>query len=71
MTWTIETVRDAGVTPAAVFQLYSDPTTWSDWGHSATWARVDGPFAEGGTVDVGAGYGRVYHCRIQRLVAGR
>jgi uncharacterized protein YndB with AHSA1/START domain len=71
MTWTIESERDAVVTPAEVFRLYADPSTWSEWGHNARWARADGPLVEGGTVDVKAGYGRVYRCRIQRLVTGR
>ncbi len=71
MTWMIESVRDAAVAPADVFRLYADPSTWSVWGHNAKWARADGPLVEGGTVDVKAGYGKVYPCRIRRLVAGR
>ena len=71
MTWTIESVREAEVDPAAVFALYADPATWSRWGHNATSARADGPLVEGGTVDVRAGYGTVYHCRIRRLDPGR
>lgn len=67
----IESVRDAAVAPADVFRLYADPSTWSEWGHNAKWARADGPLIEGGTVDVKAGYGTVYPCRIRRLVAGR
>jgi hypothetical protein len=67
----IESVRDAVVAPADVFRLYIDPSTWSHWGHNATWARANGPLVEGGTVDVRAGYGKVYPCRIRRLVAGR
>jgi uncharacterized protein YndB with AHSA1/START domain len=67
----IETVRDAAVAPADVFRLYADPSTWSEWGHNAKWARADGPLVQGGTVDVKAGYGKVYPCRIRRLVAGR
>jgi hypothetical protein len=67
----IETVRDAAVAPADVFRLYADPSTWSDWGHNAKWARADGPLVEGGTVDVKAGYGKVYPCRVRRLVDGR
>jgi uncharacterized protein YndB with AHSA1/START domain len=67
----IETVRNAAVAPADVFRLYVDPSTWSEWGHNAKWARADGPLVEGGTVDVKAGYGKVYPCRIRRLVAGR
>ena len=71
MTWTIETVRNAAVAPADIFRLYTDPSTWPDWGHNAKWARADGPLVEGGTVDVKAGYGKVYRCLIRRLVAGR
>jgi hypothetical protein len=71
MSWMIESVREADVEPAAVFALYADPATWSRWGHNATWARADGPLVEGGTVDVRAGYGTVYHCLIRRLEPGR
>lgn len=71
MTWMIESMMDAAVDPADVFRLYADPSTWSEWGHNAKWARADGPLVEGGTVDVKAGYGQVYRCRIRRLVAGR
>jgi uncharacterized protein YndB with AHSA1/START domain len=71
MSWMIETVREAAVTPAEVFRLYADPATWSEWGHNAKWARADGPLVEGGIVDVKAGYGKVYPCRITRLVPDR
>jgi len=71
VTWTIETIREAAVAPADVFRLYADPSTWSEWGHNATWARADGPLVQGGTVDVRANYGKVYPCRIRRLVADR
>ncbi len=71
MSWTIESVREADVDPAAVFALYADPATWSRWGHNATWARADGPLVEGGTVDVRANYRTVYHCLIRRFEPGR
>lgn len=71
MSWMIESIRDAAVAPANVWRLYADPSTWSEWGHNAKWAHADGPLVEGGTVDVKAGYGRVYACHIRRLVAGR
>jgi uncharacterized protein YndB with AHSA1/START domain len=67
----IESARDAAVAPADVFRLYADPSTWSEWGHNAKWARADGPLVEGGTVDVKAGYGKVYPCHIRSLVDGR
>ena len=71
MSWTIESVREAGVEPAAVFALYADPATWSQWGHNARWARSDGPLVEGGFVDVSASYRTTYHCLIRRLEPGR
>jgi len=71
LTWTIESVTEADVDPAAVFALYADPSSWSSWGHNAAWARAAGPLVEGGTVDVRAGYGTVYHCLIRRLDPGR
>ena len=71
MSWTIESVREADVEPDAVYALYADPATWNRWGHNATWARADGALVQGGTVDVRAGYGTVYHCLIRRLEPGR
>lgn len=71
MAWMIESEMDAAVAPSDVFRLYADPSTWSEWGHAAPWARADAPLVEGGTVDVKADYGRVYRCRIRRLVPGR
>jgi Polyketide cyclase / dehydrase and lipid transport len=71
VSWTIESVREADLDPGAVFALYADPSTWSSWGHNATWARADGPLVQGGTVDVRANYRTVYHCLIRRLEPGR
>jgi hypothetical protein len=71
MSWTIESVLEAAVDPAAVFALYMDPTTWTRWGHNARSATADGPLVEGGFVDVRANYGTVYHCEIRRLDPGR
>ena len=71
MSWTIDSVCEAAVEPAAVFALYADPVTWSRWGHNATWAHANGPLVEGGTVDVRASYRTVYHCLIRRLEPGR
>jgi len=70
LSFTIEAVLEADVDPAAVFALYMDPSTWSRWGHNATWARAEGSLVEGGIVDVRASYGTVYHCRIRRLDPG-
>jgi hypothetical protein len=71
MTWAIESTRDAPVAPTHIYQLYADPSTWSEWGHNAKSVRMAGPMVEGGTVHVRAGYGRTYACLIRRLVDGR
>ena len=63
----IEAVGEAPVPPSAVYALYVDPDTWSRWGHNATWARATEPVAVGSTVEVRAGYGKVYPCRVRRL----
>ena len=70
MTWAIESIRDSPVAAAAIFRFYADPSTWSGWGHNAKWARAVGPMVEEGTVDVRAGYGKTYPCRIRQLDAG-
>ena len=67
MGWMIESIQEADVDAAAVFALYADPSTWSTWGHNATWAEAEGPLVEGGIVRVRAGYGTVYRCRIRRF----
>ena len=71
MSWLIESVGEAKVDPAAVWRLYADPSTWPDWGHNAKSAHANGPLVEGGIVQVRAGYGKVYACRIRRLAASR
>jgi hypothetical protein len=71
MDWSIESVREAALTPADVFRFYVDPATWGTWGHNTRWARADGPVVEGATVDVKAGYGKVYPVLIDRLIPDR
>jgi polyketide cyclase/dehydrase/lipid transport protein len=71
MSYTIEATREAAVDARTIFDLYMDPSTWSDWGHNVRWARSDGPLAEGGTVEVHPKYPVTYHCHVQRLVPGR
>lgn len=71
MSWLIESVRDAPVDPAAVWRLYTNPSSWPDWGHNAKSANAAGPLVEGGIVHVRAGYGKTYVCRIRRLEPGR
>lgn len=71
MTWTIEAVHEAPVSSAEVFALYAEPATWSRWGHNATWARATEPLREGAIVEVRAGYGKVYPCRVRRFERDR
>ena len=71
MSWSMESVREAALTPAEIFSLYVDPSTWGDWGHNTRWARADGPVVEGSTVHVKAGYGKVYAVLIRRVIPDR
>ena len=71
MAWSIEAIREAAVAPQDVFALYTDPTTWSTWGHNVRWARSDGPLEPGGIVEVQSHYRATYRCRIRKLVRDR
>lgn len=77
MTWSVEHVRVAKVQPDEVFRSYIDPSTWPRWGHNTRWARLEGPYVEGATVLVRAGYEKVWpvdggaHLRHGIDVSGR
>ena len=71
MTWAIEATAEASLSPPEVFALYQDPSTWGTWGHNTRWARARGPVVEGSTVDVKAGYGKVYPVLIRKLERDR
>jgi polyketide cyclase/dehydrase/lipid transport protein len=71
MGYTIEASREAAVEASTIFGLYTDPSTWSVWGHNVRWARADGPLVEGGTVEVRPAYPVTYHCLVERLVQDR
>lgn len=71
MSWSIESSREARLTPAEVYRFYADPSTWGSWGHNTKWARADGPVVEGATVHVKAGYGKVYPVLIRRAMPDR
>ena len=68
MTWSVEQVRIANVRPDEVFRYYTDPSTWPRWGHNTRWARLEGPYVEGATVLVRAGYEKVWPVRVLRVV---
>ena len=67
MPWSIEAVREADVSPAEVFRYYTDPSTWPRWGHNTRWAKIDGPYVEGATVHVRAGYEKVWPVTVLRV----
>ena len=71
MAWSIEASAEADLAPSDVFQFYRDPSTWGEWGHNTRWARARGPVEAGATVDVKAGYGKVYPVLVTSLVPGR
>jgi hypothetical protein len=67
MSWSIESVRGAELTPADVFRFYTDPSTWSAWAHNTRAAYADGPVVEGATVHVEAGYRKTWDVLVRRL----
>jgi Polyketide cyclase / dehydrase and lipid transport len=71
MAWSIEAVAQAPLSAQQVWAFYGDPSTWGEWGHNTRWARARGPIEAGATVDVKAGYGKVYPVLIRRLVPDR
>jgi uncharacterized protein YndB with AHSA1/START domain len=71
MSWSMEHVRDAAVSPEDVFAAYVDPSTWGVWGHNTRWARLEGPFREGARVQVCAGYRKVWPVDVRLVVPGR
>jgi Polyketide cyclase / dehydrase and lipid transport len=67
VSWSIESIHEAALTPSQIFSFYTDPPTWGSWGHNARWARAIGPVVEGAIVEVKAGYGTVYAVRVVRV----
>ena len=67
MAWSIESVREAALTPADIFGLYMDPSTWGSWAHNTRGAHADGPLAEGSIVKVEAGYRRTWDVLVRRI----
>jgi len=39
MSWSIDGVREADLTPTDVFRLYTDPSIWGSWGRDTRSAR--------------------------------
>lgn len=70
-TWSIESIREAALTPADIFSLYTDPSTWGSWGHNTRGAHADGPVVEGSIVHVEAGYRRTWEVLVLRMKPDR
>ncbi len=70
MSWSMEHIREAPVAPGDVFAAYTDPSTWSAWGHNTRSARLKGPFREGAVVRVEAGYRRTWPVLVRMVVPG-
>lgn len=70
-TWTIRSSATAALEPHDIFALYVDPSTWGSWGHNTRWGRARGPVVQGSTVDVRAGYGKVYPVLMRRVIDDR
>jgi hypothetical protein len=69
--WSITSIRTADLTSAQVFDLYTDPSTWSSWGHNTRAAHASEPLREGSSVLVQAGYRRTWEVLVRRLEPDR
>ena len=38
-------------TAEQIWKLYASPETWNTWDHETEWARLNGPFEAGSTID--------------------
>src|SRR5580704_17634124 len=47
--WQYEHTLEAEVTPAAVWRLYSDPSSWQTWDYGIESMELDDTFTAGGT----------------------
>jgi uncharacterized protein YndB with AHSA1/START domain len=57
--------------PAAVWQLWSDPTTWPSWNPNVDRMTLDSPFAEGATGLMETPGGRKHKVRFADVQPGR
>lgn len=71
MSWSMESVREAELTPAEVFSFYLDPSTWGSWAHNTRGAHADGPVEEGAIVHVDAGYRKTWAVLVRRIEPDR
>ena len=71
MSWSIESVLEAELAPAEIFSLYTDPSTWSSWGHMTKSAHADGAVVEGSVVKVQAAYRKTWDVVVRRLEPDR
>lgn len=46
-TWSYEQRVPTTASAERIWQLWSQPETWSAWDHDIEWARLEGPFSEG------------------------
>ena len=71
MSWSIASTREAELAPADIFSLYTDPSTWSRWGHMTRSAHTDGPVVEGSVVKVQAAYRKTWDVLVRRIEPDR
>ena len=65
--WSVESVADIPAEPAAVWELYADPSTWDEWAHSTASARAQGDISVGEEVIIQPTRGPEQRVRIVAL----
>jgi uncharacterized protein YndB with AHSA1/START domain len=69
--WSVESSVEVEATPAEVWRLYADPSTWRQWAHSTAGATADGPLVVGVPITVTPTRGPVQRVRVVALDAER
>jgi hypothetical protein len=62
---------EAAVSADAIWSLYEDVTTWSEWDADAEWVRRDGPFQTGTTGAMKFKGQEPLHYRLAKVEPGR
>ena len=62
---------ETAASPEAVWRIWSDPTSWSDWNPSVGEVKLEGPFAVGASGMMHMRSGRQHQIRFERIEPGR
>jgi hypothetical protein len=68
--WSVEHTATSDASRDALWNLLSDPSRWSQWNPTIAESSMDGPFADGTTVALKTGRGRVSDVTLRDVLPG-